>query len=453
MHMTERVEAVASDPAGLEALYRATLAAGDAEPFAVEIARRHAAAPADLLMTAWFHRLRPGSVTVAPPTEQRAAAAMAERRARRRQYILAALLGTLLSLLFFDLVGPAMRADPVQFVWGPAAAIAIGLYLLAGRRDITMEGARAGVPRIRPAAAALLLIAVTVWALAARRPGDDALTRLRIVHLPALGWLALGWSILGTKGASGMFAAVRKSVEALITAGLFFAAGAAFVLVTRALFHTIGVDLPPGLLRYLEVGGPGLVIMLAVATVYDPERAPSAQRPDHGFARVIFTAGRLFLPLTLLVLLIYAATIPFRFMEPFRSREVLVSYNVMLFAIIGLMVAATPLSIAEVSDRFGPWLRRGIIALAALTLLVSMYAMAAVIYRTVEGGMTANRLTVLGWNLVNIATLGLLLWRLLREPRTAWVSACHRALRFGLLCYFVWTFFVLIGIPLIWRGR
>src|SRR5262245_7312814 len=73
MNMAERVDAVAADPAGLEALYRSTLAAGDAEPFAVEIARRHATAPADLLMTVWYHRLRPGSVTVAPPTEQRAA--------------------------------------------------------------------------------------------------------------------------------------------------------------------------------------------------------------------------------------------------------------------------------------------------------------------------------------------------------------------------------------------
>jgi hypothetical protein len=457
MSVEERIAEVAADPAGLEALYRTTLAAGDAEPFALEIARRHFAAPADLVMTVWYHRLRPGSVTIAPPTEQRAAAAMAERRARRRQYILAGLLGVLLSVIFYTGMAEARGASGtpwIALVWGPSAAIAIGLYLLAGRRDITMEGARAGVPRQRPALAALMLIVLAGWAiLDSNTHGRDNLDLLRAVHLPALGWLALGWSMLGTKGATGMFAAVRKSVEAVITAGLFLGLGAAFVFVSQALFRTVGVTLPEGLIRYLMAGGPGLVIMLAVATVYDPERAPSAQRPDHGFARIIFTAGRLFLPLTLVVLLIYAATIPFRFMEPFHNREVLVTYNVMLFAIIGLMVAATPLRSAEVSDRFAPWLRGGIIALAALTLVISAYAMAAVIYRTVEGGMTMNRLTVIGWNTVNIATLGLLLWRLLREARSAWVSACHRALRFGLLCYFVWTLFVLVGVPLIWRTR
>jgi hypothetical protein len=451
--LTARIDAVAGDPAGLEALYRSTLAAGDAEPFAAEIARRHAAAPADLLMAVWYQRLRPGSVTVAPPAEQRALAAAAERRARRRQYVLAGVLGVALSLLYFSLSGSGAPSLRLLLVWGPAAAIAVGLYLLAGRRDITMEGARAGVPRQRPALAALLLIALTSWALVEAGGGDDpdGPDLLRMVHLPALGWLAIGWSMLGTKGASGMFAAVRKSVEAVITAGLFVGAGAVFVGVSAALFHTIGIDMPQGLVRYLAFGGPGLVVMLAVATVYDPERAPSAQRPDHGFARVIFTAGRLFLPLTLLVLVAYAATIPFRFMEPFQRREVLVTYNAVLFAVIGLMVAATPLSSAEVSERFGPWLRRGIMALAAVTLAISVYAMAAVIGRTLEGGLTMNRLTVIGWNTVNIATLGLLLYRLIRADRTGWVGACHRALRFGLLAYVGWTLFVLIAVPLLWR--
>ena len=461
-HVTiaERIDAVASDPAGLEALYRATLAAGDAEPFATEIARRHAAAPADVLMTVWYHRLRPGTVTIAPPTEQRIAAAMAERRARRRQYILAALLGILLSVIYFELSEVAWQSEPsrpewLTIVWGPAAAIAVGLYLLAGRRDALAEGARAGIPRPRPLLAAVVIIVLTGVALvdASGRTTLDNLDLLRIVHLPALGWLALGWSILGTKGASGMFAAVRKSVEAVITAGLFLGAGAAFVFVTQALFHTVGVDVPGGLVRYLMFGGPGLIIMLAVATVYDPERAPSAQRPDHGFARIIFTAGRLFLPLTLLVLAIYAATIPFRFMEPFHRREVLVTYNIVLFAVIGLMVAATPLSGGEVSERFGPWLRRGIITLAALTLAISLYAMAAVIYRTAEGGVTMNRLTVIGWNTVNIGTLGLLLYRLRHDGRSAWVGACHRALRVGLMGYVGWTLFVLAVIPLLWSNQ
>jgi hypothetical protein len=454
--MTERIDAVTNDPAALEALYRATLAAGDAEPFAAEIARRHAAAPADLLMTVWYHRVRPGSVSTAPPPERRAAAAAAERRARRRQYVLAGLLGVLLSVVFHNLAGGTLRSLSLMLVWGPAAAIAVGLYLLAGRRDITMEGARAGVPRQRPALAGLMLVAITTWSVLAARgrgtPDPTNLDLLRAVHLPALGWLALGWSILGTKGASGMFAAVRKSVEAVITAGLFAGAGAAFIGVSAALFHTIGIEMPKGLLRYLLFGGPGLVVMLAVATVYDPERAPSAQRPDHGFARVIFTAGRLFLPLTLLVLAIYAATMPFRFLEPFQRREVLVTYNIMLFAVIGLMVAATPVSGAEVSDRFAPWLRRGIMALASLTLAISAYAMAAVIGRTVEGGLTMNRLTVIGWNTVNSATLGLLLYRLLRTDRSGWVGACHRALRFGLLAYVGWTLVVLLVIPLLWRS-
>jgi hypothetical protein len=128
---------------------------------------------------------------------------------------------------------------------------------------------------------------------------------------------------------------------------------------------------------------------------------------------------------------------------------VLITYNAMLFAVIGLLVAATPLNESEVPARLGSWLRRGIIAVAVCTLLVSLYAMAAVLYRTAQGGMTVNRLTVIGWNTVNVATLALLIHRQTRAGRAAWVDASHQAFRIGLMGYATWTLFVVIGMPLL----
>jgi len=66
---------------------------------------------------------------------------------------------------------------------------------------------------------------------------------------------------------------------------------------------------------------------------------------------------RLLLPLTLVVLVIYVAVIPFAFMAPFRDRDVLIVYNVMLFAILGLLLGATPLRADAVSPRLGRALR------------------------------------------------------------------------------------------------
>ena len=77
------------------------------------------------------------------------------------------------------------------------------------------------------------------------------------------------------------------------------------------------------------------------------------------------------------------------------------------------------------------WLRRGVIALAALALLVSLYALAAILYRTVNGRLTPNRLLFIGWNVVNIAILALLLIRQARAGRARWLPAMHRTFAIG----------------------
>ncbi|PJF33658.1 MAG: hypothetical protein CUN49_18055, partial [Candidatus Thermofonsia Clade 1 bacterium] len=95
---------------------------------------------------------------------------------------------------------------------------------------------------------------------------------------------------------------------------------------------------------------------------------------------------RALLPLTLVVLVIYLGFIPFRFLEPFQNRDVLIVYNAMLFAVIALLVGATPIQPEQLAPALRVWLRRGLVAVAALAIVVSLYALAAIGYRTWEGG-------------------------------------------------------------------
>ncbi len=148
-----------------------------------------------------------------------------------------------------------------------------------------------------------------------------------------------------------------------------------------------------------------------MATIYDPLASPQEQDFSQGLSHFVATLMRLLLPLTLGVLVVYLFVIPFNFLEPFENRDVLIVYNIMLFAIMGLLVGATPLSLEDVSPRLGQALRWGIRAVAILAVLVSLYALSALIYRTMQGGFTINRLTMLGWNVINIALLVLLIIR------------------------------------------
>jgi hypothetical protein len=243
------------------------------------------------------------------------------------------------------------------------------------------------------------------------------------------------------------FAFLIKSLEVFILAGLFAIAGGIFVVITSGLFQALSIDLPESVLRLLFAGGGGLIPVLAVAALYNPQADPASQSFDEGLSKVVSLLMRLLLPLTLGVLVIYLGFIPFNFGEPFRNRDVLIVYNAMLFAVMALLVGATPVHTAHVPQRQQAWLRRGLIAAAGLALVVSVYALAAIVYRTVQQDLTPNRLAILGWNIVNIAILVLLLFRQWRPRGGDWAFNARAAFSVGAVVYVFWGVIVILALP------
>ena len=90
-----------------------------------------------------------------------------------------------------------------------------------------------------------------------------------------------------------------------------------------------------------------------------------------------------------------------------------------------------------------------IVALAALALLVSLYALSAILYRTVAlDGLTMNRLVVIGWNTLNVVLLALALIAQARAGRgDGWVAALQRVARGGALAYIVWGLALILALP------
>jgi hypothetical protein len=214
------------------------------------------------------------------------------------------------------------------------------------------------------------------------------------------------------------------------------------------MFDTLRVELPDLWQRLLYFGGAGLLPVLAVASVYDPARRAGAQDFYRGFGKILAIIMRLLLPLTLLTLLVYIAFIPFNFLAPFNQRNVLITYNVGLFAVMGLLVGVIPLSADDVAAQWRGALRAGIVALATLALLVSLYALSAILYRTALDGLTMNRLVVIGWNMLNVVLLALALIAQLRAGRgDGWVAALQRVARGGSLAYVAWGLALVLALP------
>jgi hypothetical protein len=335
----------------------------------------------------------------------------------------------------------------IAFWWSPIATMSALVFLAITAKQNLLRAIALGLGLLATAAYVMLLA-----------PGLEVPWRinhyldLAVIHIPLLCWIVLGVSVLGIRSnAKDRFAFMIKSIEVAITAGLYLIAGVAFAGITFGLFEAVGIALTDIWLRLIIAGGFGLLPVLAVASVYDPTSRPAEQDFNQGLSKFIATMMRLLLPLTLGVLVIYLLVIPFNFLEPFRNRDVLIVYNLMLFAIMGLLLGATPINAANLSLDLQKWLRRGIITVAVLTVIVSLYALSATVYRTVDGGITINRLTIIGWNSINIFILIWLVFKQAKNDADQWISSAQSVFGQAASSYLIWTAFILFLIPWLFR--
>jgi hypothetical protein len=421
------------DPRQLEQIYQTARQTHAVNGFTAALLESYREAPGNLLYGAWYYRLQHSAQD-------------SQHMWRGANWKLAVPVSVLLGLALWLLSDPrwtlAGGVPYLAILWAPITALCITGFLSLAARQRYQRAALAGV--------ALALLTGYVLVMVARLEPARQMTylTLMVAHLPLLAGSAVGLAVLGWGSAAReRFAFLTKSIEAIGTAGVAVIAGGIFVALTYGMFLALSMDLPELVVRLLVAGGAGLIPVLAVATVYDPAASPSEQEFGRGFGKVLTILMRALLPLTLIVLVVYVCAIPFSFFAPFTNRDVLIVYNAMLFAIMGLLIGVTPLSAGDLPGRYGSWLRVGIIAVAGLVVLVSVYALAAIVYRTAQGQLTMNRLTVIGWNTINIGILVALLYRQLRPGGRSWVDGVQAAFRLGTVVYVVWAAFLTLALP------
>ncbi|MGQ9493559.1 MAG: hypothetical protein ACUVR2_07330 [Anaerolineae bacterium] len=428
------IRAAHHDPHSLETLYQKARHQNEAAEFASDMVACCRESPDNILYRAWYHRLQVESVAMLPAREG-------------INWKWAIPLGIAVGLILWLLSDPRLvfpNGMPfLAIAWAPfEACFVIAFLTLVARKSLVRLW-----PVLLGMLTFLLYASVFTWL-----PGREQYRIIAMLHLPLLAWIGIGLHILGLHSKhSDRFAFLVKSIEAFITMGIFAAGGGVFTGITYGLFGALGIRLSDAVMRLLAVGGGGAIPMMAVASVYDPQLSPLEQRFEQGLSKLISTLMRLLLPLTLLVLVIYLLVIPFNFMAPFRSRDILIVYNAMLFAIMGLLIGATPVHASSLSSEHQRALRIGILALAILAVLISIYALAATVYRTLQGTITPNRLTVIGWNSINIGILVLLISQQLKKGGKQWIHSIQFAIGTGAMAYILWTVFLILALPVLFR--
>jgi hypothetical protein len=431
MKYQPEIRAAHNAPQQLEQLYQTALKENAAAEFRTDLLECQVESPENVLYAAWYYRFQhpaPDAQAERRPANWKLAAPLS---------LVTALVLWLLSdnRLTFDRTGASMPY--LVLLWAPILAVVVLIFLTFT--------AQKGYGRALAVSAALAGVTAYVMLLSFDHPRYRDMMAL---HVPLLAWVGVAVTIMGTRShPESRFAFLSKSIEVAVTTGVYVIAVFIFATVTMGMFQALSLRVPDAINRLLFVGGAGLIPLIAVASVYDPLADPAAQDFKRGLSRMVATLPRLLLPFTLLVLVVYLGFIPFNFMAPFKNRDTLVIYNGMLFAVIGLLLGATPLRADELSPRYQAALRAGILAVTILVIVVSLYALAAIVYRTAQGGLTLNRLVVMGWNSLNIALLGLLTYRQFRRGKEKWVDSLHATFSLGSVGYFVWAIFLTLALP------
>jgi hypothetical protein len=423
----------AGDPETLEKTYRTAVTEHRAAAFKQDVEACHAEQPDNLLYAAWHFRLQ--------------GAALA---ARHIAWQIALPLALVSMLIYWWISSDAYQVQDhlplLVLLWSPVAAILVMGFLSAASKTNVRKAVWLSILLIGASAYAYFVLS---WMKISTEQAADLLA----LHMPVLSWMVLAIFTSGIRSSYHQrFSFLIKSLELFTFAGLFLIAGAIFEAVTFGLFEALGISIPDGITRLLIFGGLGLLPVVAVAMIYDPSHSPQEQDFENGISRFLSGLLRILVIPTLGVALVYLLFIPFNFNRPFEDRDVLIIYNAMLFAVMGLLLGATPLNLDDLAPRTQTVLRWIIAAIAGIAAIVSLYALSAVVYRTAQDTLTMNRLMIIGWNTINIGLLVYLLVNQIRRVRETWAESLQRTFAAIVPTYTLWALFIIIAIPLLF-GR
>lgn len=269
-------------------------------------------------------------------------------------------------------------------------------------------------------------------------PEDTADTVvLAMLHLPFWLWGLLGVAYVGTyrQHPERRLRFLRYNGEMLIYTALILIAGGILSGLTIILFQLIDIDIADWYMENVAIyGAAGAPI---VATLLATTRYGVSQR----IAPVI---ARIFGPLALVTLVVYLGAMLTRATSLFEDREMLAVLNVVLLAVLALIVFS--ISEHQRTSRFTHYVGAGLLGVA---VVLDLIALSAIVTRLL-GGLTPNRLAVLGANVLILVHLALLLYRYVRLlTGKGTLEQIEHAVTWYLALYVGWAALVTFGFPLL----
>jgi hypothetical protein len=228
---------------------------------------------------------------------------------------------------------------------------------------------------------------------------------LAYLHLPILLWGALGLAYVGNQ-VRDLDVRVRF-IQWMREFGVLYvgmaAGGIVLTALTLALFRLIGMNIEQFYAHNVVVFGASSLAIVAAFLTHSGRVQAAKWLASY--------LAKLFSPLVLVTLLIYSGAVIWLGKNPFIDREFLMSFNGVLLAVLLLAIVSVLDKVAGERRTFFDWINAALITLA---LLLDTIALAAILFRLSEFGVSPNRIAVLA---INLLVWGNLVWMLVAYMR------------------------------------
>ena len=275
-------------------------------------------------------------------------------------------------------------------------------------------------------------------------PGGSDTEVLIVLHLPIALWLAVGFAYLRDRwfADGGRMNFVRFSGELAIYYVLIALGGGVLTAFTVLIFQAIEMKADWFVAGWLLPCGATGALIIAAWLV-------EAKQSVMGNMAPVLT--RLFTPLFTILLLVFLATMAWTGNPINVEREVLISFDMLLALVVGLVLYAASARDPDAPPHFFDGLQLLLVVSALVVDGVALWAIAA---RITEFGFTPNRVAALGENLILLVNLAGSAWlyaSFLRQRGS--FAALERWQIAYLPVYSIWAALVVVVFPPVFGYR
>jgi len=268
---------------------------------------------------------------------------------------------------------------------------------------------------------------------------ESATLTLACIHLPILLWGLLGISFSGheLQNFQKRLEFLRFNGDLMVMSGLLLIAGGLMTGITLGLFELIGLKIQEFYFRYVVIFGLPMVPIIATFLTQNNPQLVNKVSP---------VIAKLFSPLVLVMLVVYLFAIVISGKDPYNDREFLLLFNLLLIGVMSLIFFSVAESANRQKNKFGIWI---LLLLAIVTTIVNLIALSAIIYRISEWGISPNRITVLGANVLMLTHIMIVITKLYKSfLGKNELSDVGRSIVQYIPVYLIWSLLVVFILPL-----